>query len=88
MTVGFTIALIAMIGTGAAFYIFRDQIAALVPGWKHGIAALAAFAVALAQYLGGIDYSKIISDPQTAALVGAGVGLLVLVLSWVTPRQV
>jgi len=88
VTVGFTIALIAMIGTGAAFYIFRDKIAALVPGWKHGIAAAAAFVAAIAQYLGGIDYSRIITDPQTAALVGAGVGLLVLILSWVTPRQV
>lgn len=85
---GFYIALICMVVAGAAFYIFRDKIAALVPGWKHAIAASAAFVAAIAQYLGGIDYSKIITDPQTAALVGAGVGLLVLVLSWVTPRQV
>jgi len=84
---GFYIALAAMVAAGVAFYVFRDKIAALVPGWKHGITAAAAFVAAIAQYLGGIDYSGIISDPQTAALVGAGVGLLVLILSWVTPRQ-
>lgn len=84
--IGFYIALVAMIAAGAAFYIFREKIAALVPGFKHGIVASAAFVAAIAQYLGGIDYSKIITDPQTAALVGAGVGLVVLVLSWVTPR--
>lgn len=84
--IGFYIALAAMVAAGVAFYAFRDKIAALVPGWKHGIAAASAFALALAQYLQAIDYSKLISNPQTAALVGAGVGLLVLVLSWVTPR--
>lgn len=83
---GFYIALICMVAAGAAFYIFRDKIAALVPGWKHAIAAGAAFLLALAQYLQAVDYSNFISDPKTAALVGAGVGLLVLILSWVTPR--
>jgi len=86
MSVGFTVAIIVMVAVGVAFYMFRDKIATLVPGWKHGIAAGAAFVLALAQYLQAIDYSTFISDPKTAALVGAGVGLLVMVLSWVTPR--
>jgi hypothetical protein len=85
--IGFYIALAAMVAAGGAFYWYRDKIAALVPGWKHGIAAATAFALAVAQYLQAIDYSKIISDPATASLVGAGVGLLVLVLSWITPRS-
>lgn len=84
--IGFYIALVAMIAAGAAFYIFREKIAALVPGWKHAIAAVAAFVLAVAQYLQAIDYSKLFDSPQTATLVGVGVGLLVLVLSWVTPR--
>ncbi len=85
--IGFYIALVAMVAAGIAFYVFRDKIASLVPGWKHGIAAASAFGLALAQYLQAVDYSKLISDPSTAALVGFGVGLLVLVLSWVTPRS-
>lgn len=83
---GFYIALVCMVAAGAAFYFFRDKISAIVPGWKHAIAAAAAFVLAVAQYLQALDYSAILGNPQTAALVGAGVGLLVLVLSWVTPR--
>lgn len=83
---GFYIALAFMVAAGVAFYMLRDKIAEYVPGWKHAIAAASAFILALAQYLQALDYSAMLGNPKTAALVGAGVGLLVLVLSWVTPR--
>lgn len=83
---GFYIALAAMVAAGVAFYVFRDKIAGVVPGWKHAVAAAASFLLAIAQYLQAVDYSTILGNPKTAALVGAGVGLLVLVLSWITPR--
>lgn len=87
---GFILSAVVMAVFAALVYVYRDKIATMIPGWKHTVVgwltALGSFILAIGQYLQTLDLSPFLHDPKNMLLVTGGLGLLVLVLSWVTPR--
>jgi uncharacterized BrkB/YihY/UPF0761 family membrane protein len=84
------IAVAVMLALFALAWIYRDALARMLPGWKHAIVGTlttaGSFLLGLAQYLQSLDLSPLLHDPKVMLLVTGGIGLLVFVLSWVTPR--
>jgi hypothetical protein len=77
----------------AVAYFAADTIETWIPGWKHtivgGFTAVASGIASLATLLQGQDGAIVIllkNKPEVVPLVSLGLGLLILVLGWVTPR--
>ena len=75
-------------------YIYRDEIRGFLPGIKHGIAGWSTAAsggfLALLQYAQsqeGAITAILKNNPQAVPLVMFALGLVILALSWVTPRK-
>lgn len=88
--IGFWIALVVMVALTIAAFVYRDKLAAILPGWKHAIVgALTAggsFVLGIAQWLQALDLSPFVHNPKILLLITGGIGLLVYILSWATPR--
>lgn len=70
-----------------------DTIEKWIPGWKHTIVgiftAVASGAASLATLLQGQDSAIAAifkNNPDVVPLISLGLGLVILVLGWVTPR--
>ena len=77
---------------GTSYYL-RDTIEGWFPGWKHtivgGFSAIASGAASLATLLQGQEGAIAIAfknNPQVVPMISLGLGLVILVLGWVTPR--
>jgi len=78
----------------AVAYFASDTIEAWIPGWKHTVVgwvtAIASGVASLATLLQGQDSAIALvfkNNPQVVPLISLGLGLVILILGWVTPRS-
>lgn len=79
---------------GAISYFASDEIEKWVPGWKHTIVGvvttMSSGLASIAALIQGQDSAVAVifkNNPQVVPLISLGLGLLILVLGWVTPRS-
>ena len=77
----------------AVAYFARDLIEGWIPGYKHAVVgivtAVASGIASLAALLQGQEGGIAMlfkNNPQVVPLISLGLGLVILVLGWVTPR--
>ena len=69
---------------------FRDRIANILPGWKNyiwnGLQASAGLVFAIVTYLQGFNFQALGLSVEHAALIGLVLGVVGVLLSYVTKR--
>jgi hypothetical protein len=86
--------LLILLGLATLAFVYRDTLAEWLPGLKHALAgwpvALTGGALTVLQYIQGQEASVSIvfaKHPEYPPLIMTGLGLAILVLSWITPRK-